>query len=83
MKKNKFTITDAVQWSRLGPRAMFGQFMLDIAKTNNKFIDQPISKFIIYKDEIIYAYNGNFHEINSINENKEKEVSELTNVNLN
>jgi len=38
MKKNKFTITDAVQWSRLGPRAMFGQFMLDIAKTNNKLM---------------------------------------------
>ena len=29
-----FTENDAKQWSRMGPRAMFGQFMLDIAKTN-------------------------------------------------
>jgi len=38
VKKNKFSITDAVQWSRMGPRAMFGQFMLEIAKTNNKLM---------------------------------------------
>jgi transketolase len=39
MKKiNKFTITESKQWSRMGPRAMFGQFMLEIAKTNNKLI---------------------------------------------
>jgi transketolase len=38
MKKNKFSITEAIQWSRMGPRAMFGQFMLEIAKTNNKLM---------------------------------------------
>ena len=39
MKKvNKFMITDPKQWSRMGPRAMFGQFMLEIAKNNNKLI---------------------------------------------
>ena len=37
-KVNEFKITDPRQWSRMGPRAMFGQFMLEIAKTNNKLI---------------------------------------------
>ena len=33
-----FSSTDTKQWSRLGPRAMFGKFMLDIAKKNKKLI---------------------------------------------
>ena len=31
-----FNSTDTKQWSRMGPRAMFGRFMLDIAKKNIK-----------------------------------------------
>ena len=27
-----FNSTDAKQWLRMGPRAMFGQFMINIAK---------------------------------------------------
>ena len=27
-----FSSIDAKQWLRMGPRAMFGQFMIDIAK---------------------------------------------------
>ncbi len=34
----KFNSTDAKQWLRMGPRAMFGQFMIDIAKKNKKLI---------------------------------------------
>ena len=30
----KFSTTEAKQWLRMGPRAMFGQFMIDIAKKN-------------------------------------------------
>ena len=30
----KFDLANAKQWSRMGPRAMFGQFMLNIAKKN-------------------------------------------------
>jgi transketolase len=33
-----FNSTNANQWSRMGPRAMFGKFMLDIAKKNKKLI---------------------------------------------
>ena len=33
-----FNLTDTKQWSRMGPRAMFGRFMLDIAKKNKKLI---------------------------------------------
>ena len=33
-----FNSTNAKQWSRMGPRAMFGKFMLDIAKKNKKLI---------------------------------------------
>tara|TARA_B100001057_G_scaffold499776_1_gene611737 strand:- start:1471 stop:2442 length:972 start_codon:yes stop_codon:yes gene_type:complete len=33
-----FKSTDIKQWSRLGPRAMFGKFMMDIAKKNKKLI---------------------------------------------
>jgi len=33
-----FNSTDAKQWSRMGPRAMFGQFMINIAKKNKKLI---------------------------------------------
>ena len=33
-----FSPTDTKQWLRLGPRAMFGKFMLDIAKKNKKLI---------------------------------------------
>jgi transketolase len=33
-----FNSTDAKQWSRMGPRAMFGKFMLDIAKKKQKLI---------------------------------------------
>ena len=33
-----FNSTDTKQWSRMGPRAMFGRFMLDIAKKNKKLI---------------------------------------------
>jgi len=36
--KFKFEYKDAKHWSRLGPRAMFGQFMLDLAKLNNNLI---------------------------------------------
>jgi len=34
----KFSLSDAKQWSRMGPRAMFGQFMIQIAKKNKKLI---------------------------------------------
>ncbi len=34
----KFNSTDAKQWLRMGPRAMFGQFMMDIARKNKKLI---------------------------------------------
>ena len=30
--------TQNKEWSRMGPRAMFGQFMIDIAKKNEKLI---------------------------------------------
>jgi len=33
-----FSDNEAKQWSRMGPRAMFGQFMLDIAKTNKNLM---------------------------------------------
>ena len=33
-----FNSRDAKQWLRMGPRAMFGQFMMDIAKKNKKLI---------------------------------------------
>jgi hypothetical protein len=33
-----------LQWSKLGPRAMFGKFMLDIAKKEKK-IANHISRF--------------------------------------
>ena len=33
-----FKSSDTKQWSRMGPRAMFGKFMLDIAKKNKKLI---------------------------------------------
>ena len=33
-----FNPTNAKQWSRMGPRAMFGKFMLDIAKKNKKLV---------------------------------------------
>ena len=33
-----FNSTDAKQWLRMGPRAMFGQFMINIAKKNKKLI---------------------------------------------
>ena len=33
-----FNSKDAKQWLRMGPRAMFGQFMLNIAKKNKKLI---------------------------------------------
>lgn len=33
-----FSSTDAKQWSKMGPRAMFGQFMANIAKKNKKLI---------------------------------------------
>jgi transketolase len=34
----KFDKTNAKQWFKMGPRAMFGQFMLDIAKKNKDLI---------------------------------------------
>jgi len=33
-----FSSADAKKWLRMGPRAMFGQFMLEIAKKNKKLI---------------------------------------------
>lgn len=33
-----FSSTDAKKWQRMGPRAMFGQFMLNIAKKNKKLM---------------------------------------------
>ena len=33
-----FNLTDAKQWLRMGPRAMFGQFMIEIAKKNKKLM---------------------------------------------
>ena len=33
-----FNSTDAKKWSRMGPRAMFGQFMINIAKKNKKLM---------------------------------------------
>jgi len=33
-----FNENDSKQWSRMGPRTMFGQFMLDIAKTNKNLM---------------------------------------------
>ena len=33
-----FKSLDAKQWSRMGPRAMFGQFMMNIAKKNKKLM---------------------------------------------
>ena len=35
-----FNSTDAKQWLRMGPRAMFGQFMINIAKKNKKLNKQ-------------------------------------------
>ena len=34
----KFDLSNAKQWFKMGPRAMFGQFMLDIAKKNKNLI---------------------------------------------
>ncbi len=34
----KFDLSNAKQWFRMGPRAMFGQFMLDIAKKNKNLM---------------------------------------------
>ncbi len=34
----KFSNRDAKQWSRMGPRAMFGQFMLDLAKKHENLM---------------------------------------------
>ena len=34
----KFESKDSRQWSRMGPRAMFGQFMLEIAEKNKKLM---------------------------------------------
>ena len=34
----KFNSTDAKQWLRMGPRAMFGQFMIEIARKNKNLI---------------------------------------------
>ena len=33
-----FNASQAKQWSRMGPRAMFGQFMMEIAKKNKKLM---------------------------------------------
>ena len=33
-----FSSADAKKWLKMGPRAMFGQFMLEIAKKNKKLI---------------------------------------------
>ena len=33
-----FKSTDAKQWLRMGPRAMFGQFMINMAKKNKKIM---------------------------------------------
>ena len=33
-----FTSVEAKQWLRMGPRAMFGQFMINIAKKNKKLM---------------------------------------------
>ena len=33
-----FNEKESKQWSRMGPRAMFGQFMLDIAEKNNNLM---------------------------------------------
>ena len=33
-----FNLKDAKQWSRMGPRAMFGQFMLEIAEKNENLM---------------------------------------------
>ena len=33
-----FNLTDTKQWHRMGPRAMFGQFMINIAKKNKKMM---------------------------------------------
>ena len=38
MKKLKVEEKNLSQWARLGPRAMFGKFMLDIAKYEKKLI---------------------------------------------
>ncbi len=35
---NKFELKNYNQWARMGPRAMFGQFMIDIAKKNKKLM---------------------------------------------
>jgi transketolase len=35
---SSFNSNDAKQWSRMGPRAMFGQFMIDIAKKNKRLM---------------------------------------------
>jgi transketolase len=37
-RAKRFIIRDPEQWSKMGPRAMFGQFMLEIAKTNDKLM---------------------------------------------
>ena len=34
----KFDSKDAKQWVKMGPRAMFGQFMINIAKKNKNLI---------------------------------------------
>lgn len=34
----EFSSADAKKWQRMGPRAMFGQFMLEIAKKNKKLM---------------------------------------------
>ena len=35
---NKIKKDNIIEWSRLGPRAMFGEFMMDIAKKNENLI---------------------------------------------
>ena len=35
---NSFSKTENLQWCRMGPRATFGQFMIEIAKKNKKLM---------------------------------------------
>ena len=34
----KFQEKENIQWCKLGPRAMFGKFILDIAKIEKKYL---------------------------------------------
>ena len=34
----KFQESDNIQWCKLGPRAMFGKFILDIAKIEKNYL---------------------------------------------